>query len=151
MKFVSIILIFIFSACDSKPHSSASIDSPNALESNVQVLELRHITWGAWLKPSDLEKGKHGGSLDSFVVYVEPANELLKLPEDTITKGFTFEFTGQFYKEKGFPKTEALIYSPKIQSKFDLIKKERLPSWVFRYTSYRITQRIPEDSESRVR
>lgn len=102
MKFVVVILFFIFNACDFKPPGSISVDSSDVLKANVQNLELIHISWDAWLKPVDLEKGKNTGSLDSFVVYLERPNELLKFQMIPWQGVLPLSLPGNSIKKKAF-------------------------------------------------
>ncbi len=105
-------------------------DSNRGLDSNVQTIELTYIAWACdcanWATKSDLEKYS-GDTLARQSIFVEPANKDLELPDFLGYNNDVIKFTGQFYKNKGFPKGYHSYEDP---------EKSR----VFRYSKYEVVK-----------
>ncbi len=99
----------------------------NEIEDEVQTLELTYIAWACdcanWATHDIMEKYHDNDSLADNCIFIEPASSTLKLPDTLGWNGDLIRFTGQFYKEKGFPKRFSSFENP---------NKAR----VFRYTEY---------------
>ena len=105
----------------------------NKLDGKVQKIQLEYIAWACdcanWALPNDIEKyHDHGDTLSELCVFIEPADSSLILPNGVGASMNVIEFTGQFYKIKGFPKGYKSAEMP---------DKAR----VFRYTKYRLIRR----------
>ena len=88
---------------------SCSVETKK-LEDKFQVIELQYIPWACdcanWATPSDIEKYNDniGDTLSSSSIFVEPADSSVTLPDTIGYINDRIKFTGQFYKEKGYPK-----------------------------------------------
>lgn len=108
---------------------SCSSSKKGGLEPQVQTLELHYIAWACdcanWATQEDIEENPHnyGDSLAMNCIFVEPANSSLALPDSLHYPRDVIRFTGQFYRDKGFPKNYYSFQDPE-------------PARVFRYTSY---------------
>jgi len=120
----SIILIFLISCSDFKT---------NKLEEKEQTIELSYIAWACncanWATIEHIKKyhDNPGDTLADLSIFIEPADKLLTLPDTLGYNGDIIKFTGQFYKNKGFPKD----YKP--------FEKSNKAS-VFRYTKYEVVK-----------
>jgi hypothetical protein len=83
-------------------------DSANVLERKILQPELEYILWGCacanWITSADRIRYDTNGLAD-HCIFIEPANNNLKLPDST----FQFDkenikVTGQFYVRKDYPK-----------------------------------------------
>ncbi len=96
----------------------------------MQTIRCRYITWACdcanWAPLKDLDKYRDADSLAAHCIFIEVADTTLHDPKVTIED--VVEFTGQFYKDKGYPRG----YQPGEMS--NRADKAR----VFRYTKYRI-------------
>jgi len=76
---------------------------------------------------ADLEKAQgKGDTLANKSIFVEPANDELELPDTLGYSGGLIRFTGQFYRDKGYPKKY-----PKTEEQVDKAK-------VFRNIKYQV-------------
>ena len=104
--------------------------SLNQLDGKTQTIELSYIAWGCdcanWATLDDIKEYHDAGdTLADLSIFIEPANETLKLPDSILNNMAVVKFTGQFYKSKGFPKDFSSDERP---------DKAR----VFRYTKYEV-------------
>ena len=120
----AIILAFlIFTSCSNK----------GGLEEQQETLELQYIAWACdcanWATKEDLEKYADNvdNQLANRCIFIEPAHELLTLPNTLGYSSDIIKFTGQFYKNIGFPKNYKSSQYP---------DKAR----VFRYTEYEVVK-----------
>lgn len=123
MKFAPIFILTIaFMSC-----------STNSLDGKIQTIRLSYVAWGCdcanWATPDDIEKYQDSGdTLADLSIFIEPADNTQKLPDNISYNGAVVEFTGQFYKSEGFPKG---------YSSDQWADKSR----VFRYTKYKIVEK----------
>ena len=109
------------------------MDNKGGLEDKTQTLELTYIAWACdcanWSTKEDLEKYSENvdDTLAKQSIFIEPANQAVKLPDTLGFNNDIIKFTGQFYKEKGFPKDYQSFQEP---------EKSR----VFRYTDYEVVK-----------
>ena len=101
-----------------------------SLEDSLQTIELEYVSWACacanWSTPNDINRYVDTGSLSDHSIFVEPAENNLELPDTIGYSADRVKFTGQFYKEKGYPKNY-------------LITEEQVDSAkVFRYIKYEI-------------
>ena len=107
------------------------------MDEKTQTIELSYIAWGCdcanWATLNDIKKYHDSGdTLADLSIFIEPANDSLKLPDSISYNMTVVKFTGQFYKSKGFPKDFTSDEWP---------DKSR----VFRYTKYEIVNQ-PNDN-----
>src|SRR4029079_14638403 len=99
---------------------------------SIQTLELEYISWACqcakWAIPSDIDKYNDTGNLSEHSIFIEPADNAIDLPDTLGYNGDLIKFTGQFYKEKGYPKN----YEKTEES----VDKAR----VFRYKKYQVVR-----------
>lgn len=106
----------------------------NELNGKVQKVRCQYIAWACdcanWARLEDIKKYENAGgdTLADQCIFMEPANSSLILP-DSLGSKTVVEFTGQFYKKKGFPKGYSSV---------EMSDKAR----VFRYTKYQVIQRF---------
>lgn len=124
-KIILIICVLAFASC--------SLDKKGGLEEDVQTLKLTYVAWACdcakWSTAEDLKKFS-GGTSDYLIgssVFIEPANQSLKLPETLGYNNDVIRFTGQFYHKKGFPEDYESYENPQ-------------EARVFRYTTYEIVE-----------
>lgn len=128
MKRLVAIAFILFVSCTPKS---------NELESEPHTLTLMYINWACdcanWIQPGDAGKYKNQDSLAAHCMFIEPAKAKASLPGSLCQNGVVVEFTGQFYKNNGFPK--------------DFIKTEEDvdAARVFRYTRFRVIKSHNED------
>jgi hypothetical protein len=103
---------------------------PNKLDSNALTIRITHIDWACecadWVTVSDFNKSDSTGRLEDYCFFIEPANKGLTLPDTIGYSGDIIELTGQFYKNKSFPKG------------YTLREMSTDKARVFRYTNYKI-------------
>ena len=139
MKFVVTIVCFLLFACSSdtqKPEDKLNEYYPtytNDLEDTIRTLDLTYIAWACqcanWATESDFKKAQEDGDkLADKSIFVEPADSTWELPDTLGYSGDLIRFTGQYYKDKGYPKKY-----PKTEMQVDKAK-------VFRYTKYQVLQ-----------
>ncbi len=127
-------LLLACSSNNSKPEPGSSNDlatNTNQLEGTSQNLELSYIAWACdcanWATEADIRStGENQDSLSHKSVFIEPADSSLALPDTLGFSGDLIRFTGQFYKEKGYPK------------KYPLTEMKVEKAKVFRYTGYTV-------------
>lgn len=77
----------------------------NILEPNIQVLELDYIVFSCgcanWIKKQDLEKASI--NMERYM-FIEAENPKLELPKNFDLNKNRIKVTGQFYKNKDYPK-----------------------------------------------
>jgi hypothetical protein len=121
--FISILAIPFLSSC-----SNFNADK---LEGKEQTLELEYIAWACdcanWAKPEDIDKYSDEDTLVVLSVFIEPAQKSLTLPDTLGYNGDIIKFTGQFYKDKGFPKDYESYEEPE-------------EAKVFRYAKYEVVR-----------
>ena len=119
---------------------SCSVES-NPVEERVQTIELEYVPWACdcanWATPPDIEKyyDNFGDSLSTLSIFVEPAESSIALPDTVSYLSSRIKFTGQFYKEKGYPKG---------YNSDQPVEKAR----VFRYTKFEILNNGYKESRS---
>ena len=137
MKFAVTIVCSFLLACTSDTSKSNDDGDDyyptytNELEDTVRTLDLTYIAWACqcanWATEPDLKKAQDDGDkLADKSIFVEPKDSLLALPDTLGYSGDLIRFTGQFYKDKGYPKKY-----PKTEMQVDKSK-------VLRYTKYQI-------------
>lgn len=90
--------ILLFPSCD------------NNLSDKKETLVLEYVSWGCecanWVDQKYIDKYvDFPDSLADQCVFIEPSEKLNALSEDTMCyNGDVVEFTGKFYKDKGYPK-----------------------------------------------
>lgn len=121
----SIILLLLLISC-----TNQSTKSLNKLEAKIQTLHLFYVEWACecanWKILDEDLKHVEGDRLAMNCIFIEPANDNLKLPDTLGYNGDIIEVTGQFYLEKGYPNS----YKKTEQT----VDKAR----VFRYSNYKI-------------
>jgi hypothetical protein len=144
MKFGAIILVLFILSCvskdaDNKVQSDVA-EAPKHLKfhptytrelgDTVQTLDLRYVAWACqcanWVKVNEHGKYQEGGRLAERSIFVEPADSTLNLPDTIGYSGDVIRFTGQFYKDKGYPKN------------YPVTEMNPEKANVFRYTEYKI-------------
>lgn len=99
------------------------------LEDSIITVNLSYIMWACecpnWAITENLNQYQENGTLGMECFYIEPASVELTLP-DTIGYHDEVLFTGQFYKEQGYPKN------------YRKTEQDASKAKVFRYTSYKI-------------
>lgn len=137
MKFVLSILYFSLfafalttstSRCNSEDYY---LTYTKDLENTIQTLDLMYVAWACqcanWVTKADIEKyQENSDKLAASAVFIEPADSAKDLPDTLAYSGDLIKFTGQFYKDKGYPKKY-----PKTEMQVDKAK-------VFRYTKYQV-------------
>lgn len=124
-KVIGILTITILISCSDL--------KPNRLVEKEQTIELSYIAWAcdcaSWATLEDIRKyhDNSGDTLADLSIFIEPADTSLSLPDTLGYNGDIIKFTGQFYKEKGFPKEY------RSQEKPDKAR-------VFRYTKYQVIE-----------
>ena len=137
MKFVVTIFCFLLLACSSDTSKSKIKNGDyyptytKDLEDTVRALDLQYVAWACqcanWATEADIKKAEdHGNKLSDKSIFVEPADNLVELPDTLGYSGDLIRFTGQFYKDKGYPQKY-----PKTEMRVDKSK-------VFRYTKYQV-------------
>ena len=133
MKFLVTIFIFLLIACMDGPNSTKRKFYPTYtkyLEDTIRSLDLEYIAWACacanWATPSDIDRYNDSGKLEDHSIFVEPADSTLILPDTLGYSADIIKFTGQFYKEKGYPKNYERTEEP--------VSKAR----VFRYMKYQV-------------
>jgi hypothetical protein len=101
------------------------------VEDTVRTLELSYIAWACqcanWATEADLKKAQDDSeTLADKSIFIESADSTLDLPDTLGYSGDLIRFTGQFYKDKGYPKKY-----PRTEMKVDKAQ-------VFRYTKYQV-------------
>lgn len=100
------------------------------LEPEKKTVELEYLAWACdcanWAKPADIEKYS-GNQLADKNIFVEPADDSVKLPDSIGYNGDVVKFVGQFYQQKGYPKNYKSMERPK-------------KAKVFRYTEYKVVR-----------
>lgn len=82
-------------------------DPKNILDTKTETLELEYIVFGCacanWIKKEDLKKD-NGKLIMEHYFFIEPANTKLELPVEFDAFKNRIRVTGQFYKNKDYPK-----------------------------------------------
>jgi len=137
MKFVVTIASLFLFACSS---NTSKLKEDKAgyyptytkeLEDTTRTLDLTYIAWACqcanWATEADIKKSQDDGDkLADKSIFIEPADNALELPDTLGYSGDLIKFTGQFYKDKGYPKKYL-----KIEMQVDKAK-------VLRYTKYQV-------------
>jgi hypothetical protein len=139
MKFVVVIFIIFQFACSqtsSKPKLKATDIEyyPTYtihLEDTLRTLELTNTAWACqcanWGTAADIKRFEENKvKLADTYIFIEPADISLELPDTLGYQSDLIRFTGQFYKEKGYPKNY-----PKTEMEVDTAR-------VFRYTKFEV-------------
>lgn len=122
MKFLSVaILFFLIFSC--------SVPS-NKLENKIQSVEFHYIMWACecanWATLDDIRKYENTDNLSDHCIFIEAADSSLILPDTLGYNNDVIQFTGQYYKNIGYPNDYVIS-----EQQVDKAK-------VFRYTSYKI-------------
>jgi hypothetical protein len=100
------------------------------LKDSIWTLELMYIAWACqcanWITPSEYERYQDIGKLSDHSIFIEPKDRVLELPDTLGYSGDLIRFTGQFFKNKGYPKNY-----PKTEMRVEKAK-------VFRYNKYEV-------------
>jgi hypothetical protein len=145
MKFRAIIFVLFLFSCVSKKADNKEVRKDvsetaerskfyptytSQLEDTVRTLDLSYVAWACqcanWVKASEHEQYQKSGGLGVRSMFVEPAEGTLNLPDTIGYTGDVIRFTGQFYKDKGYPKN------------FPITEMKPEKAKVFRYTKYEI-------------
>ena len=82
-------------------------DPNNTLEPKIETLELEYVVFGCacanWIKKEDLEQDKNNLNKAHYF-FIEPENPKLGLPQNFDALKNRIKVTGQFYKNKDYPK-----------------------------------------------
>ena len=82
-------------------------DPKNILETKTETLELEYIVFGCtcanWIKKEDLKKDNGKLNMEHYF-FIEPASAKLELPIKFDAFKNRIRVTGQFYKNKDYPK-----------------------------------------------
>ena len=104
----------------------------NKLKVKIQTVRLRYIAWACacanWANADDTTEYKNQDSTADHCVFIEPSYNTSILPDTLGYSGDIIEFTGQFYKNNGYPKGYVKMEEPLDSAK------------VFRYTRYKVIQ-----------
>jgi hypothetical protein len=110
------------------------------LEDNVRTLNLQFIAWGYnanWVIDTDLDQFfDNHDSLTAKAIFVEPAELKMTIPDTLGYGGDIVKFTGQFYKQMGYPKGTSEQEQKKGEAR------------VFRYTKYEVLKSTYRDHRS---
>ncbi len=123
---------------------SCTTNKKDELAQKVQTLELTYIAWACdcanWATQEDLKKYSDniGDSLADQSIFVEPDNPSLALPDTLGFSNDVIRFTGQFYKNKGFPQGYQSSQDPEKASVFRYTKYEVLKSNYEKYQDLKI-------------
>jgi hypothetical protein len=136
MKIIFIISAILFFSCNmKKPKPNEIVFYPTytkELEDSTKTIKLTYIAWfcqcANWATESDIARYRDTGKLSEHSVFVEPADSTLQLPDTIGYSGDIINFTGRFYKEKGYPKKY-------LKTEMQVEKAK-----VFRYTKYEILE-----------
>lgn len=111
--------------------AGCNLDHKGGLDGKTQTLELTYIAWACdcanWASKEDINRYHDNidNTLANRSIFIEPASQALELPDTLGYSNDIIKFTGQFYKEKGFPKGYDSFENPE-------------ESRVFRYTDYEV-------------
>ena len=101
----------------------------NELTGKEQRIELSYIAWACdcanWANDVNRIIEEEENDRNGCCIFIEPANSAVALPDSMQASGNKIIFTGQFYKNPGYPKGYYSDENPE-------------PAPVFRYTSYQI-------------
>ena len=129
MKILLFTLFMLLISCSQKE---------NKLEVKSQTVRLRYIAWACacanWANVDDTTEHKNQDSLADHCAFIESADSTVALPDTLGYSGDIIEFTGQFYKNNGYPKGYVKMEEPLDSAK------------VFRYTRYKVIQSHYRDS-----
>ena len=126
-KFTLFIILFILTSCNYFKHEDDKLpvkllpvktkmrgkfkrgeemsNPNNILESKIQTLELDYAVFSCgcanWIKKEDLEKGRR--NMEQYI-FIEAENPKLELPKNFDAVKNRIKVTGQFYKNKDYPK-----------------------------------------------
>ncbi len=102
----------------------------NKLDDKIETVELHYITWACdcanWATIDDINKYNDADKLASHCIFIEPANKSLILSDTLGFNGDRIQFTGQYYKNVGYPKD------------FFTIEEHVDKAKILRYTSFKI-------------
>ena len=137
MKQFLVLALVLFAACSTPPGKpeaplSKPEDPAGKLEDKKQTLQLEFVAWSCacanWATPLDIDRYHDTGALADHCVFIESARKELALPDTLGYSGDIIAFTGQFYKEKGYPN--------------DYVKSEEHldKARIFRYTGFKIVR-----------
>jgi len=114
------------------PFLILSRNSKNKLEGKTQTVRLRYIAWACacanWHNVDDTTEYKNQDKLAAHCIFIEPADDVATMPDTLGYNGDMIEFTGQYYKNKGYAKGYI-----KTEEQVD-------PAKIFRYTHFRVIQ-----------
>lgn len=109
-------------------------DPTNTLTGKTENLELEYIVWGCacanWVTPTDFHKYQDN-KLAEHCIFIEPANDSLKLPLNFDASLHRIKVKGQFYTRPDYPKAT-------VETEEQLDKAK-----VFRYTQIEIKEKRP--------
>src|SRR5690348_16501226 len=114
MKLIITIVYFFFLTCtsnQSKPNGGTDYypTYTKEVEDTIRTLDLEYISWACqcanWATEADIKKAQdNGDKLADKSVFIEAAENKMELPDTLGYSGDLIRFTGQFYKEKGYPR-----------------------------------------------
>ena len=103
----SLLLPKVESKTDKFKSGEEMADPKNTLETKIETLELDYVVFGCacanWIKKEDLEKDNGKLNIEHYF-FIEPANSKLELPDEFDAFKNRIKVTGQFYKNKDYPK-----------------------------------------------
>lgn len=130
----SLLIVLLFCSCSTD-------NNKGGLEDQEQTIMLNSIRWACecadWALEEDMKKDIDNDSLAALCIFIEPADKSLTLPDTLGYSGDLIQFTGAFYKEKGYPKD---YYSEQNPDK----------AKVFRYTAYEVIKSNYADVINRI-
>ena len=132
MKSVVVLLILISFSCSPISDKSESYYPANKspLENKIITVDLFYIAWACdcanWIEEDNYEKYSDQDNMAENSIFLEPADSNLILPDTLGYSADIIKFTGQFYTEKGYPKT------------YPRSEQNPEPARVFRYTNYKV-------------
>jgi len=136
MRIILVIPVIFFLSCNTEKQKENGIDYyptyTKELEDTIRTIDLTYIAWACqcaeWTTMADISRYQDTGKLSEHTIFIEAADSTLELADTLGYSGDFIRFTGQFYKDKGYPKNY-----PKTEMQVDKAK-------VFRYTKYEILE-----------
>jgi len=116
-------------------------DPTNTLTGKIENLELNYIVWGCacanWITVTDYNQYQNN-QLEEHCIFIEPANDSLKLPVYFDPARHSIKVKGQFYTKPDYPKGTVLTEEPLDKAK------------VFRYTAMEVVDKYNFKPDSKI-
>ncbi|HUC82808.1 MAG TPA: hypothetical protein VMR70_18000 [Flavisolibacter sp.] len=145
MKFGALIFVLFLFSCvsegtDNKETQKNVFQTPETskfhptytseLEDTIRTLDLSYLSFACqcanWVKANEHEDYQKKVAFVDRPIFVEPADSTLNLSDTIGYSGDVIRFTGQFYKNKGYPKN------------YPVTEMNPDKARVFRYTRFKI-------------